>query len=147
MNWVKPCLFTWLHYGNHLEILGLDIFFLKAMSGTYYLFKFFHFYFCCFVLFCFCFLGPCPWHMEVPRLGVKSELQLEAYTTATATQDPSCICNLYHSSRQHQIPNPLSEARDPTRNLVVPSRIRFHCATTGTPKIFLIKNKNVWLHL
>ena len=24
--------------------------------------------------FAFCFLGPHPWHMEVPRLGVKSEL-------------------------------------------------------------------------
>ena len=30
-------------------------------------------------------------HMEVPRLGVASELQLTAYTTATATPDPSCI--------------------------------------------------------
>ena len=30
--------------------------------------------------------------MEVPRLGVKSELQLPAYTTATATQDPSLGC-------------------------------------------------------
>ena len=28
----------------------------------------------CFVLFCFVFLGPYPWHMEVPRLGVESEL-------------------------------------------------------------------------
>ena len=28
----------------------------------------------CFVLFCLCFLGPRPRHMEVPRLGVKSEL-------------------------------------------------------------------------
>ena len=28
------------------------------------------------------FLGPHPQHMEVPRLGVKSELQLPAYTTA-----------------------------------------------------------------
>ena len=27
--------------------------------------------------------------MEVPRLGVKSELQLLAYTTITAMQDPS----------------------------------------------------------
>ena len=27
-------------------------------------------------------------HMEVPRLGVKSELQLLAYTTATAIRDP-----------------------------------------------------------
>ena len=28
------------------------------------------------------------WHMEVPRLGVQSELQLLAYATATAWQDP-----------------------------------------------------------
>ena len=27
-------------------------------------------------------------HMEVPRLGVELELQLPAYTTATAMQDP-----------------------------------------------------------
>ena len=38
----------------------------------------------CFVLFC---LGPLPRHMEVPRLGVESELQLLTYTTATATPD------------------------------------------------------------
>ena len=31
----------------------------------------------------FWFLGPLPRHMEVPRLGVVSELQLPAYTTAT----------------------------------------------------------------
>ena len=53
-------------------------------------------------------------HMEVPRLEGKSELQLLAYTTATATRDPSRICNLQHSSRQHQMLNPLSKARDPT---------------------------------
>ena len=29
--------------------------------------------------------------------------------------------------------NPLSEARDRTRNLMVPIRIHLHCATTGTP--------------
>ena len=33
--------------------------------------------------------GPHTGHMEAPRLGVKSELQLLAYTTATAMQDPS----------------------------------------------------------
>ena len=33
------------------------------------------------------FLGPHPWHMEAPRLGVHSELQLPAYATATATPD------------------------------------------------------------
>ena len=37
-------------------------------------------------LFFFSFLGPHPQHMEVPRLGVESELQLPAYTTATAMQ-------------------------------------------------------------
>ena len=51
-------------------------------------------------------------HMEVPRLGVESELQLPAYATATAMQDLSHICDLYHSSWQRRIPNPLSEARD-----------------------------------
>ena len=72
-------------------------------------------------------------HMEVPRLGVRLELLLPAYTTATTTPDLSHVGDLQHSSRQHQILNPLSEARDQTLNLMVPSRIRFHCATTGTP--------------
>ena len=60
----------------------------------------------------FFFLGLHPWHMEVPRLGVESEPQLPAYTTATATRDPRHICDLPHSSWQRRIPNPLSEARD-----------------------------------
>ena len=33
----------------------------------------------------FFFLGPHPCHMEVHRLGVKSELQMPVYTTATVT--------------------------------------------------------------
>ena len=32
--------------------------------------------------------------MEVPRPGIKSELQLTAYTTAVAMLDPSCICTI-----------------------------------------------------
>ena len=55
--------------------------------------------------------------MEVPRLGTESELQLAAYTTATATPDPSCICDLHHSSGQCWILNPLSEAKNRTRFL------------------------------
>ena len=41
-------------------------------------------------------------HMEVPRLGVKSNLQLLAYNTATATAtaDLSLVCSLYHSSHK-----------------------------------------------
>ena len=55
--------------------------------------------------------------MEVPRLGVKSELQLLAYATASAMQDPSGVCDLHHSSWQRQIPDPLNEARNQTRIL------------------------------
>ena len=65
-------------------------------------------------VFFFFFLGPHLWYMEVPRLGVESELQLLAYTTATATWDPSRICDPHHSSQQRWILNPLSEARDGT---------------------------------
>ena len=52
-----------------------------------------------FFFFLFFFLGPHIQQMEVPRLRVKSELQLLAYTTATATArpDPSCICDLHCS--------------------------------------------------
>ena len=52
--------------------------------------------------------------MEVPRLGIESEPQLLAYTTGTATLDPSCVHDLHHSSQQHQVLNPLIEARDRT---------------------------------
>ena len=52
--------------------------------------------------------------MDVSRLGVILELQLLAYATATATQDPSCVCNLCHSSQQRQILHPLTKARDLT---------------------------------
>ena len=43
-----------------------------------------------------------------------------SYTTATAMPDPSCVCDLHHSSRQCWILNPLSEARDRTRILTGP---------------------------
>ena len=65
----------------------------------------------CFVLSFLFFLGLHPQHMEVPRLGVESELQLPACATATATPDPSQVCYLHHGLQQCQILNPLSEAR------------------------------------
>ena len=43
------------------------------------------------------------WLMEVSRLGVKSDLQLLAYATATATSDPSHVWDLNLSSWQHQM--------------------------------------------
>ena len=60
------------------------------------------------------FLGPHLQHMEVSRVGVDSELQLPAHTTATATRDLSHVCDLYQSSRHCWIPDPLSKARDQT---------------------------------
>ena len=48
--------------------------------------------------------------MEVPRLGVKSELQLLAYTTAHSNAGPF---------------NSLREAGDQTGILMDPSRIRY----------------------
>ena len=71
------------------------------------------------LFFFFCFSGPNLWHMEAPKLGVKSELQLPAYTTATAMQGLSCVCDLHHSSQQCWVLNPLSEARDPTHVLMI----------------------------
>ena len=53
----------------------------------FFIFKVFYFYF-------FVFLGTLLWCMEVPRLGVKSELQLPATATATAMPDPSQVCDL-----------------------------------------------------
>ena len=44
-------------------------------------------FFCLFYLF-----RAVPRHMEVPSLGVESELQLPAYATVTATHDPSLVC-------------------------------------------------------
>ena len=45
--------------------------------------------------------------MEVPRLGVESELPLPAYATAAAMPDPGHVCGLHHSSWQHWISDPL----------------------------------------
>ena len=91
------------------------------------------------IFFFFYFLWPHLQHMEISRLGVQSELQLPAYTTATAMPDLSLVCDLHHSLWQCWILNPLSKARDQTcvlmhttwvhsRNLVV-----IHWATVGTP--------------
>ena len=78
-------------------LLGLSYFFnMKFSSGERNIFLFLNF--------CFVFLGLHSWHVEVPRLGVESELQPLAHTTAT--QNLSHICDLDHSSRQ------------PTRSLI-----------------------------
>ena len=69
-------------------------------------------HFIIFIYLIFLSLGLHLHHMEVPRLGVESELQLLACATATAAWGLNCVCNLHHSSWQHWILNPLMEARD-----------------------------------
>ena len=90
-----------------------------------------------FFFFFFVFLGPHPEHMEVPRLGVKLELQLQlpAYTTETATPDLSHVCELHHSSWQHRILNPPREARDRIHVLMGTSQVHYHWASTGIPAV------------
>ena len=106
------------------------------------------------LFFFFCFLWPNPWHMEVPGLGVESELHLPAYTTATASRDPQHgrhVCEL-HSSQQRQILNSLSKARDQTCSLMDTSRVRNPLSHNGSsPKIlkmlFQSSAKSVHPHL
>ena len=95
-------------------------------------------------LFIYLFIGPHLQHMEVPRLGVKSELQLPAYTTATATWDPSRICSLHHSSWQCWILNPLSGARNWTLILMDTSWVHYCCATMGTPYFLYYWCSGIW---
>ena len=82
---------AWLYRGKRIvawiEVITLEMnFFFQEMKTM-------------FKLFLFCFLEPHTRHMEGPRLGVTSELQLLGYATATAIQDPSQTFDLHHSSR------------------------------------------------
>ena len=89
-------------------------------------------FFCLFA----CFLGPHPWHMKIPRLGVKLALQLldlpNSHSQSKAGPKPH-LPPTPHSSGQCQILNPLSEARNWTHILMDPSWVCYHWATTGTP--------------
>ena len=68
--------------------------------------------------------------MEILRLGVESELQLPAYTIATAYPtamwDPSCVCDLYYRVKKCRILNPPSGAKDQNCILMDTSRVHYH---------------------
>ena len=92
----------------------------------------------CFV---FCFFRAAPWAYgcsQLGSLGIELELHLPAYATATAMQDPSHDCNVHHSSPQHQIPNPLSEARNQTHILMDTSQFS-SVPQQELPTLFLYK--------
>ena len=84
--------------------------------------------------------------MEVPRLGVKSELQVKAYITATAMQDPSQIFDLHESPQQCWILNPMSKARDPAS--ILTDRVRFISAAPQPelPKKFFFTDRAHFQH-
>ena len=90
------------------------------------------------LFFFFCFLGTHLQHVEDPSLGVKLELQLLGYTTATATQDPSHVCDLQHSSQPCQILNPMSEARDQAHILMDTNQVCNLLSHNGNSKIYHI---------
>ena len=69
---------------------------------------------------------------------MERELQLLACATTTATPDPSRVWDPHHSSWQHRILNPRSEARDRTCILMDTSQIHFPGTTTGTPTVRLL---------
>ena len=108
--------------------------------------------------------------VEIPRLGVESELQLPAYATATAMQDPSRVYDVHHSSQQQviqatsDVPMPqqhMIQATSATYTTAHNSRslthwarpgiqpatswflVRFinHCATTRTQEVFFFLNR------
>ena len=96
-----------------------------------------------FFFFFFLFQGLHLRHVEVPRLGVKLELQLPACQIWT-TPDLSCICDLYRSSWQCQILDPLSKAKVRTRVFMDASWVHFHCAITGTPAYLFFWGGALW---
>ena len=72
------------------------------------------------------FLPPSPsfftglhlWHMEVPGLEVESEMQQQAYTTATAILDLTASVTYTIAHGNTGSLNPLSKTRDPTHILM-----------------------------
>ena len=94
--------------------------------------------------FSFFFLGLHLKQMEVPGLGVESELQLLVYTTATVTPDPNHICDLCCSLWQCWMLNPLSETRDWTLILVDISWVLNLLSHNGNSGILLYIKVSTW---
>ena len=86
VNNTLPSLHTLLTFPGHA---AQEV---NLVLSSFFFFLFFpSFFVCVCVCVCVCFLGSHPQHMEVPRLGVKSELQPLACTTVTATWDLSHV--------------------------------------------------------
>ena len=79
----------------------------------------------------FCFLGPHPGLVEFPRLGV--ELSYSCRPQPQPQQRRIRAMSLPYTTAHGSAHGPLSETKDRTHNLMVTSRICFHCSTRGAP--------------
>ena len=70
------------------------------------------------------FLGPHLQHMEAPMSRIGATAAGLRHSHSNLESEP--FCDLHHSSRQHQMPNPLSKARDPTWVCLDTCRICYH---------------------
>ena len=116
------------------EIKRIELFLewnVNAVGNIYLSFIFFIFYF-----FVFCFFRATP--------SAYGGFQARGLIRAVAASQRQSHSNWGSEPRLRPTPqlmgtrilNPLSKARNQTINLMVPSRIRFCCTTTGTPHIF-----------
>ena len=87
------------HFGNWLWVFFFFFIFELLARVFYFLINFF-----------FVFLGLHPQHMEVPRLGVESELHLPSYSHNNAKSEPRLQPTPYLMAILD--PEPTSEARD-----------------------------------
>ena len=97
---------------------------------SFYLLQFIH-------LFIYLFIYLHLQYMEVPKLGLKSEEQLLAYSTATSTWDPSHICDLHHSSWQPG--SPIHWMRSGIEPASPQTLVGFVSAAPWTPKPQFLK--------
>ena len=98
---------------------------------------------CLYFFFFFFLLGLHLRHMEVPRVGIESELQPPAYTTATAMPDLSHVFNLHHSSQQCWILNwarPGMEPKSSQRLCRVLNPLSHHGNSPACMSLFVLLN-------
>ena len=91
-----------------------------------------------FVLFLFFFFKAAPMAYGGSWAGVELMLQLQALLhSQNSTRSELHLRPTLQLMATLWILNTLSEARDQTHNLMVPSQVHFCCTTKGTPVLFL----------
>lgn len=116
--WQAIFFWWWWHWqGKLFHWKGLDLF-----KNSFYLF----------IYFCFFRAAPLTYGSSQAKGRIQS-------CSCLPTPQPSETYTTAHW--QCWIPHPLSKAGDGTHILVDTSRIRFHCATAGTPRSFFKSRK------